>query len=113
MIARRLTALAAVAYLAGCGVYPQLDGTVSDAAMKPEYPALVPVEDLRAAAARRAASDGATTLLAGPAAPDIDARAARLRARAASLRGEVVDDESKDRLNDTIELDEDETGNET
>lgn len=108
MTPRRITALAAAASLAGCGDFPQLDDTVSDAAMRSGYPALVPVEDLRAAAARRAPSEGAAMEGASTdAAPAVDARAARLRARAASLRGEVVDAETKQRLTETIELDED------
>jgi len=85
---------------------------VSPGALDPGYPALMPVDDLRMAAAARAPSPGATTLVADAGtgaspAPEIDARAARLKARAARLRGEaVIDAAARERLNRSVEIDE-------
>ena len=107
-----LPALCAALLAAGCTAFPQLDATVSEATLSADYPALLSVADLRAAAAPRAASAGATTLMASangpgaPTAPEIDARAARLRARAAGLQGDVIDAAAKDRLNEEITIDE-------
>jgi len=101
-------ALATAAFAAGCSTHPQLDAIISDEIGASDYPALVPADGLYAAAAARAPRDGATTLVASAdsPAPEIDSRAARLKARAASLRGDVIDAASKDRLNEEIELDE-------
>lgn len=109
MALRPILALAAAAGLTGCGSFPQLEATTEDTTSKSAYPALVPVEDLRAVAAARQPSAEATTLVAGATqatspAPEIDARAARLKARAASLRGEVIDTEAKERLEQPIEI---------
>lgn len=110
---RLIAVLCASALAAGCASFPQLDASVSADALAPGYPALVPVDGLRVAAAARAPAPGATTLLAGdPAttaspAPEIDARAARLRARAAGLRRtEVIDAAAQERLDTEIRIDE-------
>ncbi len=113
MAMRPLLAIAAAAVLSGCGSYPQFDAAVSDEARRSAYPALVPVENLRATAAARAPSDRIATTATGPGAPasptaEIDARAARLKARASGLRGDVIDDADKDRLNQKIEIEDDE-----
>lgn len=110
MAMRPLLAVAAAAALAGCDAYPQLDATVSGEARRSPYPALMPVEDLRAAAAARPSSERIAAAGPGAAASpaaEIDARAARLRARAAGLRGEVIDAESKERLNQPVEIEDD------
>ena len=101
---------AAALLVAGCGSHPHLDAVLSHEALASDYPALLPADDLRAAAAARAPREGATTLVASAEspAPEIDARAARLKARAAGLRGDVIDAASRDRLNEDIELDEEE-----
>ena len=101
-------AMIATAFVAGCSTHPQLDTVISDEVWKADYPALLPAEDLHAAAAARMPREGATTLVASAdtPVPEIDARAARLKARAAGLRGEVIDAASKDRLNEDIELEE-------
>lgn len=100
--------LCAATLAAGCGSFPQLDTVVSDEAWASDYPALVPAETLRAKATARPPSAEGTTLAAASPAPGIDARAARLKARAAGLRGEVIGGSDRDRLNQTIEMDEDE-----
>jgi len=103
------TALASAFLVAGCESYPQLDAVVSDEAWASDYPALVPTEQLRAAAAPR--GPRATTLgaAAQPPAAQIDARAARLRARAAGLRGAVLDEADKSRLNTPVAAEDEET----
>lgn len=100
--------LCAAALVAACGSFPQLDAVVSDEAWASDYPALVPAETLRARATARPVSADGTTLAAASPAPEIDARAASLKARAARLRGEVIGEADRDRLNQTIEMDEDE-----
>ncbi|WP_422027251.1 hypothetical protein [Roseovarius sp.] len=100
--------LCAAALVAACGSFPQLDAVVSDEAWASDYPALVPAETLRARATARPVSADGTTLSATSPAPEIDARAASLKARAARLRGEVIGEADRDRLNQTIEMDEDE-----
>lgn len=98
-------AFCAAALVAGCDSFPQLDAVVSDEAWASDYPALVPAETLRARATARPASANAMSLdQAASPAPEIDARAARLKARAAGLRGDVIDDADKDRLNQKIEI---------
>ncbi|KZY34478.1 hypothetical protein A3731_19050, partial [Roseovarius sp. HI0049] len=88
---RPFLVLCAAALAAGCGSFPQLDAVVSDEAWASDYPALVPAETLRArATARPLSADGMTLEEAAAPAPGIDARAARLKARAARLRGEVI-----------------------
>ncbi|MCZ7676079.1 MAG: hypothetical protein M5U35_09685 [Roseovarius sp.] len=112
MTNRRLAVPLTALLVAGCASFPQVDAAVSADALEPGYPALMPVGDLRAAAAARAPSPGATTLLAdagagGSPAPEIDARAARLKARAARLRDEaVIDAAARERLSETVEIDE-------
>lgn len=79
-----LTALAmAAAVLAGCAPAPDLGGTIPPELEAAPYPRLLPLEPILAAS-----RDSAI-------APDVeaglDARAARLRARAAGLRGPVIE----------------------
>ncbi|MEQ9176964.1 MAG: hypothetical protein RLP16_07655 [Alphaproteobacteria bacterium] len=105
---RPTLAFCAAALVAGCSTFPQLDAVVSDEAWASDYPALVPAETLRARAAARAPSGAATPLDAASPAPEIDARAARLKARAAGLRGEVIGEADKDRLNQKVEIEDDE-----
>lgn len=106
---RPALAFCAAALAAGCSTFPQLDAVVSDEAWASDYPALVPAETLRARATARSRTGNAMTFdeAASPA-PGIDARAQRLKARAAGLRGEVIDDAEKDRLNQKIEIEDDE-----
>jgi len=111
MTSRRPVAVLMAALAAGCGGFPQADTAADDAAMPGGYPALVPVEELRAAAAPRPWGTRATVMTAAARAPEpaaaIDARAARLKARAARLRGgSVIDPETKDRLDSEIGIEE-------
>lgn len=89
----RLPVLAAallVGAVAGCSRFPALDDTVSDSARTAPYPDLVPVGMLLA------------QVPPDRIAPDTDdaskARAARLRARAAALRGTVIDTHTSARM---------------
>jgi len=112
---RPLAVLCAGLALAGCSAsFPEVDAAVSPGALAPGYPALAPVDDLRVAAAARPNSAGATTLVASAGADAatetaaIDARAERLRARAAGLSGEaVIDAAARDRLAQPVEIPED------
>jgi hypothetical protein len=109
MAARRVMPLIAV-LIAGCTSPPQFGAETPPAA--DGYPALLPVETLRAAAAPRPATDGATTRVTASgarattsAAASVEDRAARLKARAARLRGgEVLDATARKRLDAPVEI---------
>jgi hypothetical protein len=112
MAARRVMPLIAV-LIAGCTSHPRFGAETLPAA--DGYPALVPVETLRAAAAPQPAKDGATTRVAASGAraataatsdaASVEDRAARLRARAARLRGgEVLDASARKRLDAPVEI---------
>ncbi|MCR9112900.1 MAG: hypothetical protein NXH84_06495 [Rhodobacteraceae bacterium] len=80
---RPLWLVACAALLAGCSQFPELDDTVSGAARKAAYPDLVPVEVLRAGLPAQQITEDSS--------PALEARVDRLRARAARLRGTVID----------------------
>lgn len=74
----------------GCTPFPDLDSALSDGARDAPYPALLPVETLTARAADPQITPGTG--------PGIEARVASLRARAARLRGSVIDNRTHQRL---------------
>lgn len=76
--------------LSGCGDIPALDQAISPAAERADYPALIPLEGIMGT------PDDQT---AGPdLEASLDRRLAALRARAAALRGPVIDEAGKARL---------------
>jgi len=85
--------LAAFLTLAACAEpYPLAPDLAASGADAP-YPALVPVERITARVPPATPPD------AGAAAAEyVDARAARLRARADRLRGPIIDPETEDRM---------------
>lgn len=87
--------LTLAAILAGCSQFPALEDSVSPAAKNAPFPALVPVEDIQARAAPEAITP--ETL------PGVEARVARLKARASRLRGSVLDRPSRERLAQPVE----------
>lgn len=100
---RSIGMVAVVALLSACSSFPDLRARVSPEALNADFPKLLPAEDLRAQVAT------------GPIEPrepivaqQIDSRANALRARAASLKGDVIDAESRDRLDQTIEIEDEE-----
>lgn len=84
---RPFSALALLVAAGACGEFPQLDGETDRTA---PYPDLVPVENLRAGIPEQRIDD--------PADSRIESRIAALQARAARLRGRVIDNESRARL---------------
>ncbi|MGK7752022.1 MULTISPECIES: hypothetical protein [unclassified Roseovarius] len=94
---RRLPALALAFALSACTQFPELDGATSRETRNAPYPALLPVEDLRARVAEPRVTDRT--------APSLEARVAALRARAARLRGSVIDGASRARLDRKITID--------
>ena len=82
--------------LAGCTELPDLNDRLQPGAARADYPALVPVEPLLARAEASQQIDEST----GPA---LEARVARLRARAAGLRGAVVDGASRNRIRQGVD----------
>lgn len=88
-------ALGAGAVLPGCTQFPQLDATISDTTRRAPYPDLVPLEGLRARI------DG--TRIAPDTAESVTTRADRLRARAARLRGPVIDAPTRVRMRKGVE----------
>ncbi len=87
--------LAMTAALAGCARFPALEATVSDEARAAPYPDLVPVEQISAQVSAPRVQEPGNRALA--------VRAARLRARAAQLRGSVIDPAEQDRLRRGVE----------
>ncbi|QFT92164.1 hypothetical protein FIU86_04880 [Roseovarius sp. THAF9] len=92
-----LTALTLTLALSGCTQFPELDNGTSLETRRAPYPDLLPVEDLRARVAAPRASEQTTRML--------EARVAALRARAARLRGSVIDGTSRARLDRKITID--------
>lgn len=77
--------------LTGCTQFPDLDHTQSDALKAAEYPALVPIEPLLA----RANAPGPDPVQTQE---NLDSRLAGLRARANAMRGTVLSNAEKRRL---------------
>ncbi|MFN3210140.1 MAG: hypothetical protein ACE369_14270 [Roseovarius sp.] len=93
----RVTALMLTLSLSACTQFPELDRTTSAEARRAAYPDLLPVEDLRARVGAPRTTDQTTGSL--------EARVAALRARAARLRGAVIDGTSRQRLDQKITID--------
>lgn len=85
-----LLAMLVLPVLAGCSQFPDLDDAVSPGARDAAYPALIPVERIRARVPE--------ARLAPEAEDTMTARVSALRLRAARLRGAVIDDPSRARL---------------
>lgn len=87
---RPVIAALAIAALAGCSDAPPLSDDISEAQRDAAYPALIPADRItgRVPPPSAAARDAAPT----------QARAARLRARAARLTTPVIDDATRDRM---------------
>ncbi len=85
-----IAALGLGAALSGCTPFPQLNKDASEAALAQPYPDLVPLDSLQARLN--------TTGIAPETAPAIEARIARLKARAAGLRGTVIDSQTRARM---------------
>lgn len=77
-----------------CAQFPDLDAALSPGAAGAAYPDLVPVEQLKAQMPRAETTFDADD----PTAPRMAARIAALRARAASLRGTVIDSPTRARM---------------
>ena len=88
----RLPALAILcAALAGCTQFPALDRTITPELEAAPFPALVPLDPLLARATAGRVDPVATETA-------VAARVARLRARAARLRGSVLTGRERQRL---------------
>jgi hypothetical protein len=81
--------------LAGCADAPSLDGRISAAAAAAPYPQLQPLAPLLAQAALPGRITPASTV-------QMDGNTAGLRARAAALRGPVVDAATRARMQRAI-----------
>ena len=88
--ARPLTVLVLIA-LCGCAAPPALDGRISAAAAAAPYPTLQPLAPLLARATQPPRITAQTT-------SGTQGNAAGLRARAAALRGPVVDPATRTRM---------------
>ncbi|SFE65688.1 hypothetical protein SAMN04515678_11340 [Roseivivax sediminis] len=78
-----------LALLAGCATFPEVEAVESADVDTADYPRLVNIDTLIARTAPRATPD----LRAG-----VEARAAGLRARADALRGPIIDDATRARM---------------
>ncbi len=81
--------------LAGCADIPDLDDNLTPAARSAPYPALVPIAPLLAG------TEQAQQIKEGTA-PALQGRVAALRARAARLRGGVVDGGTRRRMDSGV-----------
>ncbi len=93
---RRPALLSIALLLSACTQFPALDKTITPALEASDYPALVPIEPLLADATA-GQIDAAQTEAA------LSARVARLRARAASLRGSVLTGRETQRLQNGLQ----------
>ena len=88
---RIIPALAlSAALLAGCSDFPELDNAVSPTARKAGYPALLPIDQLIAGAQEVQITEETIS--------GLQSRLARLNARAARLRGPVIDATTRARM---------------
>ncbi|WP_089904779.1 hypothetical protein [Loktanella fryxellensis] len=87
----RVVVCAVALILSGCAEVPDLDGRISAAAAAAPYPTLQPLAPMLVQAAAPARVTPATTAA-------VDGDAAALRARAAALRGPVVDADTRARM---------------
>ena len=78
--------------LSACSEFPELEDTVDSNAA---YPGLVPIESLT--------SQAPDPRIKPETAPDLDARVDRLKARAARLKSDVIDEETHARMDAGIE----------
>lgn len=83
--------LTSFALLAACAQFPELDARITPELEAAEYPTLVPIAPLLAAAEERGVEPVQATA-------QIDRRIAALRARAAGLRGSVLSGAERLRL---------------
>lgn len=86
--------------LSACATFPELDASIDDAARAAPYPELVPLQPILA----RANALGTTGRITPASEQAFDARVAGLRARAARLRGPVVDAATRARMRRGISL---------
>ena len=96
MTPKPLVFLALATLIPACSQFPDLDDATGKSALNAPYPDLVPAETIHAAAA--------TTTVTETTAPQFEARSASLKARAARLRGAVLNEEDKDRLDEEITI---------
>jgi len=90
----RPTLIIAIASLVACTDFPDLDRRITDSARAAPYPTLQPLDPLLARA-QNLADNGAITPASVAA---FDDRIAGLRARAARLRGPVIDAATRARM---------------
>ncbi len=90
MHAPRLISVLFALALSACATFPELDATLSAEAKDAEYPQLMPVSEMTAQAPDARITEQTASSLNG--------RIAALRARAARLRGSVVDSATKRRM---------------
>ncbi len=83
------------AALSACSEFPALDDATSREARTAPYPDLVPIETLNAQAPEQRIEPETTA--------ETQARIDKLKARAAKLQGNVIDDETRQRMQDGIE----------
>lgn len=89
-----LLSLISAATIAACSQFPELDNDAALGAREAPYPDLVPVETLRAQVPETAITPDNQTA--------VEARIARLRARAARLQGTVVDSGTRARMSQGV-----------
>ncbi|MEM7731994.1 MAG: hypothetical protein AAF280_04335 [Pseudomonadota bacterium] len=108
---RRTQLIIAVAIgLSACTTFPEVDAKTAPDVQSAAYPVLLSVDDLRAQASTDPLEPRDLPLVATleQDAEQIDNRANSLRARAASLRGDVIEEEDRERLDQDITIEDEE-----
>ncbi|MEL7011739.1 MAG: hypothetical protein AAFO72_00510 [Pseudomonadota bacterium] len=101
---KALSIVFVAASLGACSTFPEIDSQISPEVQSAGFPTLLPVQDLRTQVARGPIEPREQPIIVQ--AEQIDNRASALRARAASLRGDVIEEEDRDRLDKDITIDE-------
>lgn len=84
------TALTLAGIVSGCAQFPELEARVSDTVRAQPFPDLVPLDGLQARLD--------STQITPETGPAVEARVAQLKARAARLRGAVIDAPTRARI---------------
>ena len=94
----RLSLICALCALSACATLPALDGTIDTDLRGAAFPELAPLPPLLARADAAGTGSGGTARITPQSIAAFDNRLARLRARAAVLRGPVLDSATRARL---------------
>ncbi|SEL87714.1 hypothetical protein SAMN05443999_10930 [Roseovarius azorensis] len=88
-------AVVALGLMAGCTQFPELDAQIAEQDRNATYPDLIPVEDITSGIPPKT--------ITPQTGEDLDLRAEALRSRADRLRGDVIDEDTRRRMQTGID----------